>query len=110
MHILEDGRKKTAKEMKNSILRSFEEGKKQLPVHASNCFWMGTRREDGALRLTLVERSYLAPEGLTSTLTARGGFASVTDVLTGKIIATDGDSCKVDIPSGAFRILDVEPR
>ena len=90
--------------------RSFEEGKKDLPVHASNCFWMATKRADGTLRVTLVERSYLAPEGVTSMLTAKGGFASVRDVLTEKVIASGGDSCKVEIPAGAFRILDVKPR
>jgi hypothetical protein len=110
VHILEGGRKKSAEEMKDSILRSFREAKEQLPVHASNCFWMGTKRQDGVLRVTLVERNYLAPEGITSTLSARGGFASVRDVLTGDVIAMDGDSCEVDIPAGAFRILDVVPR
>jgi len=104
--ITPDGHRSAA-EMKDAILASFQDAAKKLPIRASNCFWMGTRRAGGTIRVTLVESPYVDPMGADVELIAAGPIQSLRDVIADESVAFAGDSAKLRIPAGAFRMVEV---
>lgn len=107
--ITAEGRRSAA-EMKGAILASFEDAAKKLPVRAMNCFWMGTRRADGTIRLTLVESPYVEPVGADVELITSAPIESLRDVIANKPVTFSGHSAKLRIAAGAFRIVDLKTK
>ena len=66
--VIVDGKPRSAAEMKPTILKSFADAAARLPIRATNCFWIGTRRADGTIRLTLVDSPYVDPVGVEAEL------------------------------------------
>jgi hypothetical protein len=103
-----NGARRPAKAMKSAILESFEKAAEKLPVRATNCFWMGTRRPDGAIRVTLVDVPYVDPEGAEAELITASPIKSLRDVIWNKPVPFESNKAKIKIPAGAFRIVDVK--
>ena len=69
---------------------------------------MGTRRPDGAIRVTLVDVPYVDPEGAEAELIAASPIKSLRDVIWNKPVSCEGTKARIKIPAGAFRIVDVK--
>lgn len=103
-----NGARRSASEMKSAIAASFAQAAANLPVRASNCHWMGTRRADGAIRVTLVDSPYVDPAGAEADLVTIAPIQSLRDVLANQPLPFTGRTAKLKIPAGAFRIVDVK--
>jgi len=103
-----DGKRKSAADMREPILKSLAQGARTLPVRATECFCAATRRPDGTLRVTLVDPSYLQPAERHVTLISREPIQSLQDVVSGRVVPFEGREAKLTVPAGAFRILDLK--
>ncbi|MDZ4401882.1 hypothetical protein [Prosthecobacter sp.] len=106
--VMIEGARRSAAEMQPAIASAFAATAEQLPVRATHCFWMGTRRADGVIRLTLVDSPYVDPVGVEAELMAIGPIQSLRDVIANQPIPFTGTKAKLAIPAGAFRIVDVK--
>ena len=94
--------------MRSAIAKSFAQGAALLPVRATNCYWMGTRRSDGTFRVTLVDSPYVDPVGAEADLITFSPIRSLRDVIADKPVPFTGRTAKLKILAGAFRIVDVK--
>lgn len=108
VELLIGDQRRSALEMQPSIAAAFAAAAQTLPVHATNCFWMGTQRADGTIRVTLVDSPYVDPIGVESELIASSSIRSLHDVISGQALPFNGTSAKIRIAAGAFRIVDVQ--
>jgi hypothetical protein len=106
--ILDSGKVRSAAAARADILRSYEEAAKTLPVRATNCFWAGTRRADGSIRVTLVSTDYLDPLDADVELTTHDKIADLRDVLADQPIPFEDNRAKLVIPAGAVRIIELK--
>jgi outer membrane protein assembly factor BamB len=106
--VLVNGARRTAAEMKPAIAASFAQAAARLPVRATNCYWMGTRRSDGTIRVTLVDSPYVDPVGAEADLVTLTPIVSLRDVIANQPLPFTGRTAKLKIPAGAFRIVDVK--
>ena len=102
-----DGGKKSAAEMREPIRESFVRWAETMPVRATHGFCIGTRRADGALRVTLMGTSYAEPVAVETELVTATPIASIRDVISGEQVSAQGRRARIVIPAGAFRLLDV---
>ena len=105
--VLANGCQRSAAHARGDVLKSFQQAANGLPVRATNCFWMATRRGDGTLRVTLTGADYLDPVDRDVELTALGRIKSLRDVISGRAIPSKGNRAKLTIPAGTFRIVDI---
>jgi hypothetical protein len=105
--LLEDGKRLGAAEARPRVLAAFEAAAQTLPVRASDCYWMATRRKDGTLRVTLVDPDLLEPRDRQVELVAHAPIGSLRDVLSGQPLPFTGSRARIELPAGAFRIVDV---
>jgi hypothetical protein len=103
---LPEGRR-TALEAREQVLGAFRKEAERLPVRATGCFWMATRRSDGTLRLTLVDPSYVEPQDRRATIVSPVSIRSLRDVLSGESLTHLQREAHLVVPAGGFRIVDV---
>ncbi len=110
VHVLEDGRTRSARQAKADILEAFQQAARTLPFTASNVYWMGRRTGDDSYRVVLVDPGYLMPSGrqVVLTVNAPGQLAAARDVLSGERLTQDGHALRIKVPAGAFRIIDLK--
>lgn len=106
--VIVNGARRPAAEMRSAIAKSFAQGAALLPVRATNCYWMGTRRSDGTFRVTLVDSPYVDPVGAEADLITFSPIRSLRDVIADKPVPFTGRTAKLKILAGAFRIVDVK--
>ncbi|MCX7886003.1 MAG: hypothetical protein N3B01_01935 [Verrucomicrobiae bacterium] len=102
----------TAREAQRTVEKRFRDGAQRIPVRAAGVC-MVLQRLDGAgrYRAILLDPGYLAPESVRTTLECSAGrFQSAQDAVTGQTLPFENGRIVVEIPRGAFRIVDVQIR
>ncbi len=103
-----DGSAKRGEAARDAVTRAFADAAETLPLRASDVFWMATRRPGGTLRLTLVDPDYLEPAARTARVVTSRPIESLRDVVSGRRLAHEPRSARIEVPAGGFRIVDVE--
>ncbi len=86
-----------------------QQGAAGFPFSAPGTSLVVQRGADGAYTALLLDPGYLAPQGISTTLTSSGvPLRRVTDMVTGESLAAGSSGCKVEVAPGAFRLLRVE--
>jgi len=98
---------RSAEAMGPAILTSFQKAAENFPVRATNCFWMGTRRKNGMIRVTMVDTPYVDPVGAEVDLITRAPIRALHDVIFDRPLDHADRSARLRIEPGTFRIVDV---
>ncbi|MBM3858145.1 MAG: hypothetical protein FJ395_00680 [Verrucomicrobia bacterium] len=107
-----DGKWETAREAQPATEKRLRHGAQRIPVRAADACLV-LQRLDGAgrYRAILLDPGYLAPEGVRTALECVAGkFESAQDAVSDKPLPVEQGRIAVDIPRGAFRIIDLQVR
>jgi hypothetical protein len=105
--VLLDGEWRSGADAVERVAAVFRKAAAELPVRAEGAHWMATRRSGGALRITLVDPSYLEPADRSVRLLTRRAIAGLRDVTSGAELSHGAHEATVPLPAGSIRILDL---
>lgn len=107
-----DGKWETAREAQPATEKRLRHGAQRIPVRAADaCLVLHRLDGAGRYRAILLDPGYLAPEGVRTALECVAGkFESAQDAVSGKPLPVEHGRIAVDIPRGAFRIVDLQIR
>ncbi|OPZ15533.1 MAG: Lambda-carrageenase precursor [candidate division BRC1 bacterium ADurb.BinA364] len=107
-----DGEWMDARQARPAVEARLREGAAAIPVSAPNaCLVLHRLEGEGSYRAILLDPGYLAPEGVRTALEcAAGSFESASDAISGRPLPLANGRVEVDIPRGAFRIVDLRIR
>lgn len=108
-----NGRWEAARDAQPAIAHWLRDGARRIPVTASGACLVLQRLDGdgGRYRAILIDPGYLAPEGIRTVLTGvTGTLESAQDVLSGLMLPVTNGRASLDLPRGAFRIVDLQVR
>jgi len=108
-----DGKWETAREARPAIEKRLRDGARRIPVRANETCLVLQRLDGttGRYRAILLDPGYLAPEGVRAAVECVDGkFQSAQDAVTSLSLPIENGRVTVEIPRGAFRIIDLQIR
>lgn len=109
--VLLNGKWLDSEEAAGTVAAKIRKGAEGIPVEAPGASMIIQQNPAGenVFTIILTDPGYLAPVGLETTLKARGGdIRKVTDLVTGEILESNGNSCPIKVLPGAFRAIMLE--
>ncbi len=93
----------------DEVERVLKQGSAAIPLCAPGACLVLQGDPASTCTAVILDPGYLAPRGVETTLTAADRpLRCVTDLVTGAPLPVAGNGCRVDVPPGAFRLLQVE--
>jgi hypothetical protein len=106
----EGERKMTGPEARRALRQSLESAAQNLPVQSvgDDVFYQLVRREEAGYRLFAVDPGCLDPADRRARFRLNlPGRWTACDVLSGRPVPLDDGELTVDVPAGAFRVVDL---
>ncbi|MCF6333118.1 MAG: PQQ-binding-like beta-propeller repeat protein [Draconibacterium sp.] len=106
----ENGNAVEAANYKSFVEKNLKKGLEELPVKViGDAHWIVSRLDSAHVRVILIDPGYLDPSDRNVEIVLQHLRATkCTDILSGEGLTINNNKIPVEIPTGVFRILDIE--